>query len=59
MISSEWAVSRAVSHLALVSEANFVAVQGLRATRARKDGATDEPKVIICGMSDWTIAAPM
>jgi hypothetical protein len=40
MISSEWAVSRAVSHLSLVSEANFVAVQGLRAMRACKYGAT-------------------
>jgi site-specific DNA recombinase len=40
MSSSEWAVSHAVSHLALVSEADFVAVQGLRATRECRDGAT-------------------
>jgi hypothetical protein len=33
-------VSSAVSHLALVSEEDFVAVQGLRAMRECKDGAT-------------------
>lgn len=39
-VAGEWAVSHAVSHLSLVSEADFVAVQGLRAPRGCKDGAT-------------------
>jgi len=39
-VAAEWAVSDAVSHPALVSEADFVAVQGLRVKRECKAGAT-------------------
>jgi site-specific DNA recombinase len=39
-VAAEWAVSNALSHVALVSEADFVAVQRFRARRACKDGAT-------------------
>ena len=39
-VPGEWAVSRALSHPALVSEADFVAVQQCRAARRCKDGAT-------------------
>ncbi len=39
MVAGEWAVSRALSHSALVSEADFVAVQQCRAARKCEDGA--------------------
>ena len=39
-VAGEWAVSRTLSHPALVSEADFVAVQQCRAARRCKDGAT-------------------
>jgi DNA invertase Pin-like site-specific DNA recombinase len=38
-VVGEWAVSRAVSHPALVSEADFIAVQQRRAARRCEDGA--------------------
>ena len=40
MVAGEWAVSRTLSHPALVSEADFVAVQQCRAARKCEDGAT-------------------
>ena len=39
-VAGEWAVSRTMSHPALVSEADFVAVQQCRAARRCEDGAT-------------------
>ena len=40
MVADDWAISRTLSHRALVSEADFVAVQQCRALRRCKDGAT-------------------
>jgi DNA invertase Pin-like site-specific DNA recombinase len=39
-VGGDWAISRTPSHPALVSEADFVAVQQRRASRRCKDGAT-------------------
>ena len=39
-VAGEWAVSRTMSHPALVSEADFVAVQRVRAARRCRDGAS-------------------
>jgi Recombinase len=39
-VTGEWAVSRTMSHPALVSEADFIAVQQCRAARRCEDGAT-------------------
>src|SRR5687767_3153369 len=39
-VAAEWAVSKPMSHVALVSEADFFAVQRFRAGRGCKDGAT-------------------
>lgn len=39
-VVGDWAISRMLSHPALVSEADFVAVQQRRAARRCKDGAT-------------------
>jgi hypothetical protein len=39
-VTGEWAVSRTMSHPALVSEADFVAVQQVRAARRCGDGAS-------------------
>jgi hypothetical protein len=39
-VAGEWAVSRTVSHPALVSEADFIAVQQVRAARRCSDGAS-------------------
>ncbi len=39
-VVGEWAVSRTTSHPALVSEADFIAVQQFRAARKCEDGAT-------------------
>jgi len=39
-VAAEWVVSNALSHVALVSEADFFVVQRFRARRGCKDGAT-------------------
>ncbi len=55
-VAGEWAVSHTVSYPGLVSEADFVAVQGLRAMRECKDGATR--RYVLAGLVQCRLCVP-
>ncbi|GAB3678026.1 recombinase family protein [Saccharopolyspora tripterygii] len=53
--SGEWAVSNAPAHAALVDEATFRSVQGIRAARKSRDGGTRTyllAGLVVCGACD-------
>jgi DNA invertase Pin-like site-specific DNA recombinase len=54
-VAGEWVVSAALSHLALVSEADFIAVQRFRARRSCKDGATH--RYLLAGLVQCRLCA--